>query len=148
MSSAASALVVHDGKLLLQRRAIEPWLGAWCAPGGFCSEGEDAASAAVRETFEEVGLLVEVTGYVGHWVDEYSSGGDDGLDPSYCAVSYFHARVVGDAEPLADGVESSEWGWFGPDELPHPLAPPANAEAIYAAWRESLGRRSGTEPKR
>lgn len=139
MNSAACALVVHDDKLLLQRRAIEPWLGSWCAPGGFCSEGEDACSAAVRETFEEVGVRIEVTAYLGHWVAEYSPGSDDGLDPAYCAVSYFHARLADDAEPRVDGVESSEWGWFAPDELPHPLAPPANAEAIYAAWREGLG---------
>jgi ADP-ribose pyrophosphatase YjhB (NUDIX family) len=147
MSSAVGALVEHEGKLLLLRRAIEPWAGAWCAPGGFCDEGESLADAAVREAFEEAGLRIELTGYLGQWVDEYSPGTDDGVDAEYCCVSYFHARVAGDPEPCADGVEMVEWGWFGPDELPRPLAPTGNGERIYAAWRESLsGRRPAPAP--
>jgi ADP-ribose pyrophosphatase YjhB (NUDIX family) len=137
MNSAAGALIVHDGKLLLQRRAIEPWLGAWCAPGGFCDAGEDLASAAVREAFEEAGLRIELTGYLGQWVDVYYAGTDDGADPSYACVSYFHARVVGSPEVRID-VESDAIGWFDPDDLPRPLAPPGNGEEIYAAWRKSL----------
>jgi 8-oxo-dGTP diphosphatase len=138
MSSAGGAMIVHDGKLLMQRRAIEPWLGAWCVPGGFCDEGEDAESAAVREAYEEAGVRIELTGYLGQWVDLYRPGTDDGDDPAYCCVSYFHARVVGSPEPRVDGVESDEVGWFAPDELPRPLAPPGNGERIYAAWRTSV----------
>jgi 8-oxo-dGTP diphosphatase len=136
MSSAAGAMIVHDGKLLLQRRAIEPWRGAWCAPGGFCDEGEDLEAAAVREALEEAGVHVELTGYLGQWVDLYTPGTDDGGDPAYCCVTYFHARVLGDLEVRIDS-ESDDIGWFAPDELPRPLAPPGNGERIYAAWRDS-----------
>lgn len=140
MHAASGAMIVHEGKLLLLRRSIEPWRGAWCAPGGFCDEGEDAAAAAVREAREEAGLAIEVTGYVGQWVDEYAAGSDEGDDPTYCCVSYFHARVVGDPHPQADGVEMAEVGWFDPDDLPRPLAPaPGHGEEIYAAWRGSRG---------
>lgn len=140
MSSASGALIERDGKLLLLRRAIEPWRGAWCAPGGFCDEGEDVAAAAIREAREEAGLEIEITGYLGQWVDEYYAPGEDGDDASYCCVSYLHARVVGDAEPRVDGVEMDEVGWFAPDELPRPLAPPARGEEIYAAWAASARR--------
>lgn len=139
MNAAAGALVVHDGKLLLLRRSIEPWLGAWCAPGGFCDAGEDVAAAAIRETREEAALEIELTGYLGQWVDVYTPGADDGDDPSYCCVSYFHAQVVGDPTPRLDDVEMDDWGWFGPDELPRPLAPaPGHGEEIYAAWARAL----------
>ena len=36
----AGALVVRDGRLLLVRRSMEPWLGWWDIPGGFCEEDE------------------------------------------------------------------------------------------------------------
>ncbi|MGH9036149.1 MAG: NUDIX domain-containing protein, partial [Acidimicrobiia bacterium] len=36
----AGALVMRDGKLLLMRRAHEPWLGRWDIPGGFCEVDE------------------------------------------------------------------------------------------------------------
>ncbi len=97
-SRAGAALVVHDGRLLLTQRALEPWLGLWCAPSGFCDGPEHSAATAVRETREEVGLHVRVTGYLGHWVDEYLPGGEGGVEPQYCAVSYYHAVPVGDLE--------------------------------------------------
>lgn len=134
MSSAAGALIVHDGKLLLQRRAIEPWRGAWCAPGGFCNEGEDLESAAIREAFEEAGVQIELTGYLGQWVDLYTPGSEDGEDPSYCCVTYFHARLVGSTELRID-AESDDIGWFAAEALPQPLAPPGgHSDGIYAAW--------------
>jgi ADP-ribose pyrophosphatase YjhB (NUDIX family) len=137
MSSAAGAMIVHDGRLLMQRRAIEPWLGAWSVPGGFCDEGEDVEAAAVREAYEEAGVRIELTGYVGHWVDLYRPGTDEGDDPTYCCVSYFHARVLGPPELRIDS-ESDDVGWFAPDELPRPLAPSGNGEKIYAVWRQAM----------
>ena len=59
--------LVHDeaGRLLLVRRANEPSRGLWCEPSGRCEPGESAAEAAVREAFEETGLVVRVVGPVG-----------------------------------------------------------------------------------
>ena len=51
---------MHDdaGRLLLIRRGREPGRGQWSLPGGRCEAGEDAATAAVREAYEETGLIV------------------------------------------------------------------------------------------
>ena len=137
-SRAAAALVVHDGRLLLTRRSHEPWRGLWCAPSGFCDGPEHPAQAAVRETFEEVGLEVRLTGYLGHWVDEYLPGRDDGTDPQYCAVSYYHAVPRYGLELRNQPAEVAEAVWFLPDELPADLAPPVNGAHIYAAWFDAL----------
>jgi ADP-ribose pyrophosphatase YjhB (NUDIX family) len=137
-SRAGAALVVHDGRLLLTRRALEPWRGRWCAPSGFCEGPEHPAATAERETFEEVGLRVRLVGYLGHWVDEYLPGGHDGAEPQYCAVSYYHAVPLDGLELRYQQGEVSEAQWFGADELPSELAPPRNGPEIFAAWREAF----------
>lgn len=49
----ADAVVVRDGKVLLQRRADT---GLWALPGGTIDIGESSAEAALRELGEEVGI--------------------------------------------------------------------------------------------
>jgi ADP-ribose pyrophosphatase YjhB (NUDIX family) len=137
-SRAAAALVVHAGRLLLTQRALEPWRGRWCAPSGFCDGPEHPVATAERETFEEVGLRVRVTGYLGHWVDEYLPGEEDGVEPQWCAVSYYHAVPLAGLELSYQPGEVSDAAWFAPDELPAELAPPVNGAAIYAAWRHAF----------
>jgi len=51
-----------EDKILLCRRAIEPKYGLWTLPAGFMENGETTAEGAVRETLEEAGARVEVTG--------------------------------------------------------------------------------------
>ncbi len=130
--------MVHDGRLLLTQRAHEPWQGRWCAPSGFCDGPEHPAATAVRETLEEVGLRVRVAGYVGHSIDEYLPGSEDGVEPQWCAVSYFHAVPVDGLELRCQQGEIAEAGWFEPDELPAELAPPVNGPRIYEAWRTAF----------
>lgn len=47
------AIVIHEGKVLLCRRAIEPRYGYWTLPAGFMEIGETMAEGAARETVEE-----------------------------------------------------------------------------------------------
>jgi ADP-ribose pyrophosphatase YjhB (NUDIX family) len=134
----AAALVVHDGRLLLTRRAIEPWRGLWCAPSGFCEAAEHPVACAEREALEEAGVRVRAVGYLGHWVDEYLPGAPDGTDPQYCAVSYYHAVPVEPPGAATGDHEVDEVAWFAPDELPAGLSPPRSGARIYGAWREAF----------
>ncbi len=61
----ALAVVLREGCLLLIERGFEPHLGHWSLPGGVIDEGESAEEAAVRETLEETGLVVEVVRELG-----------------------------------------------------------------------------------
>ncbi|OGR81538.1 MAG: hypothetical protein A2902_01025 [Elusimicrobia bacterium RIFCSPLOWO2_01_FULL_64_13] len=54
----------RDGILLL-RRGIEPARGSWTFPAGFVELGETVAEAAVRETREEIGVTIRITGLLG-----------------------------------------------------------------------------------
>jgi 8-oxo-dGTP diphosphatase len=124
--------VLQGGKVLLVQRAKDPWAGAWCAPGGFCDAGEHPIETVERETLEETGLRVAVTGYIGVWVDDYE---DDTAAPSIDVinVAYYTAVPLGGPEGPIDDGEVSERRWFARDELPRALAPPRTLSAVLAA---------------
>ncbi len=65
-------IVDRAGRLLLVRRAKEPQKGLLVFPGGFADPGEDAETGLRREVFEEVGLRVEVTEYLGSHTNLYT----------------------------------------------------------------------------
>jgi ADP-ribose pyrophosphatase YjhB (NUDIX family) len=125
-----------DGRLLLFRRAGEPWLGRWDLPGGFCEADEHPMTAAMREAREETGFEVEVTGYLGMWLDLYPDPADPDF-PKITLNAYYHGRVgaqVGSPDPH----EAAELGWFGPHDLPADCAFPNQAEPVLAAWRQAV----------
>lgn len=57
--------VVHEGKLLMVRRASRRGRGNWQVPGGFVEQNETIEEAVVREVMEESGVLGEVQGVLG-----------------------------------------------------------------------------------
>ena len=49
--------------LLIQRRNINPCKGGWALPGGYIDYGETWQEAAVRELYEETGVLTDKKDY-------------------------------------------------------------------------------------
>lgn len=128
-----SALVTHEGRLLLVKRGRDPWGGRWDIPGGFCDGAERQEDAAIREVREEAGVECELGEYLGAWVDVY----DDGL-PTLNA--YFHAAAASDAVGEPDGVEVTAIAWFAPDDIPTDIAFPDSQRAVLEAWRAATQR--------
>lgn len=114
-----------------------PWFGTWCAPGGFCEVGEHPADTAVREVREEAGLQVEITGYLGTWVDLYADDPGD-RDAEVINVAYYTAILASDEQAEADPVEVSEVEWFPWDALPTDLSPPGTLDSVLAAARAAV----------
>jgi ADP-ribose pyrophosphatase YjhB (NUDIX family) len=124
---------VRDGRVLLVKRAQSPWRGAWCAPSGFCDGDEHPILTAERETLEESGFPVRVTGFLGVWTGPY---GDD-ADTDTVAVAYYHAECTGDEVAAPDPVEVCDVAWFAWDEIPDKLAPPDRLPQVLSAWRQA-----------
>jgi ADP-ribose pyrophosphatase YjhB (NUDIX family) len=128
----ASALVVDAaGRILLARRAREPYRGLWDIPGGFLDETEHPLDALRRELREETGLEIEPLGFFGAWMDGYG----DGPGAQTTLNLFWTARVVG-GEPRPDD-DVDELAWFRADELP----PPAELaftqiSAVLARWQQ------------
>ena len=110
----------HEGRLLLVRRCDS---GAWELPGGRVDVGESAVDAAVRETAEEAGVEVVVTGLLGIFTDPghviRSSTGE--VRQQFAVL--FRGRAVGGV-PRGDRHETSEAAWVTVAELSR-LAIPA-----------------------
>ena len=85
-----------DGRVILIRRGIEPGLGLWAQPGGFLEIDETVSEAAVRETLEETGMLVEPGEIVGFYTRLEAA----------VVVLVIEARVVGGiAAPTPEALE-------------------------------------------
>jgi len=102
---AACTITLCSGSIVLLRRGNEPALGKWGFPGGYVDRGESVRDAALRETFEEVGLRASLTGIL----EVYSNPGDEVVVVVYAA----HA----DGAPTA-GDEALEVRLFRPEDLP------------------------------
>jgi len=112
LSTAAGVVRNDAGELLLGRRADT---GTWGIPGGIIEPGEEPADAAVREIFEETGVIampemlaaVTVSGPI-----TYRNG-----DQVRYLELLFRCRAVGGNAQVNDS-ESVEVGWHPAGNLP------------------------------
>jgi 8-oxo-dGTP diphosphatase len=121
------------GRLLLVRRCDS---GTWELPGGRVDVGETAVDAAVRETAEEAGVRVLVTGFAGLFSDPgHVVRSPDGEVRQQFAL-LFRARALGGV-PRGDLHETSEAAWVAPRDLPGlPMQP---ATRIWVDEALSIG---------
>ncbi|MFD4434173.1 NUDIX domain-containing protein, partial [Nocardia sp. NPDC058497] len=99
-----SVLVVdRAGRILMQRRGDS---GNWSLPGGVMEIGETLEECAIRETKEETGLDIEITGLLGIYTDpdhviEYG----DGEVRQEFAVTYLGRIVGGESSVSSESTE-------------------------------------------
>jgi ADP-ribose pyrophosphatase YjhB (NUDIX family) len=103
----AGAVVAHEGRILLCRRAIEPRAGFWTLPAGFLEAHEQPEEGARREVFEEACAEVILEGLIGIYTVKRISQ----------VQMFFRARFAG-AESFAAGDETLEAKMFAWEEIP------------------------------
>jgi 8-oxo-dGTP pyrophosphatase MutT (NUDIX family) len=131
------AVMARDGqgRLLLVR---DRDTGRWQTVGGGMDPEEQPADAAVREAFEETGLLVELTRVIGVYAGPlFRLTYPNGDLVSYVGIS-FAARVVGGAErPCEDEVD--RLGWFARAEALALTMAPHTRLLVEDAFRDAPG---------
>jgi len=106
-SAGVSVIGLDDaGRVFLVRHSYGS--GRWTLPGGGIGRGEDPAACARREMREELGCELELV--------ELALEFDEILFGAPHRAFVFTVRFAG--EPLADGREVIETGWFARDALP------------------------------
>lgn len=111
--TAATAFVQDGaGRVLLIHRSDN---GLWALPGGGQDVGEYIATTAERETHEETGYRVTVTGFIGVYSDPgHVIAYDDGEVRQQFALSF---RAALDGGELATSDETPNVRWVAPEEL-------------------------------
>lgn len=131
----ANAIVERSGSVLLVKLSYGPREGRWGLPGGLVESDETPEQAAVRETQEETGLVVELDGLVATYMRPPAARTADWAP---LLVVTYRAHIVGGELRIAP-EEVSEAGFFPRDELP-PLDELAWPSTIHGldAWKAFL----------
>jgi len=108
----ASILLIDGNKVLLGKRATEPFKGKYDVIGGFLKYGEDPIAGVLREVKEETGLKVKITDLLGIYMDTYGKGGESTLNINYIG------KIVSGKMKASDDVAELEWVPI--DKLPEP----------------------------
>lgn len=118
------AVIEHEGKVLLCRRAIDPRRGFWTIPAGYLELEESTAEGAAREAREEAGAEIEIAGMLA----VYSI-------PRISQVQVIYAARL--ARPdFAPGVETLEARLAAWDEIPWPDIAFPSVRWALTHWRE------------
>ncbi|MFJ2577276.1 NUDIX hydrolase [Kitasatospora aureofaciens] len=130
---AASVVVVDDaGRVLLQRRTDN---GMWALPGGKMELGESLGGCGIRETCEETGIHIEITGIVGTYTNPgHVFAYDDGEVRQEFSICLLGHPVGGE---LRVSDESHEVAWFTPTETDG-LPMVASIRKRLADWRSGV----------
>jgi len=124
-SSPCMGAIPLDGtRVLLARRGIEPFWGAWNTVGGFLDYGEDPLAGLMREVLEETGCRCRVLDFIIQTDDTYGEAGAALLN------SYYTVELLpGTLTPMDD---VSELCWFDLDQLPSEIPFVSDRRALEA----------------
>jgi 8-oxo-dGTP pyrophosphatase MutT (NUDIX family) len=112
LPTATAVVLDADGRVLLGRRSDN---GRWAPPGGIIDPAEEPADAAIRETYEETGVVAIPERLVSVGVSPpmtYRNG-----DQVQYLDHIFRCRAAG-GEARVNDSESVEVGWFALGALP------------------------------
>lgn len=107
------AAVFRQGKLLLVREAD----GRWALPGGWVDYDMTLRENAVKEVMEEAGMTVEPVRVIA--LHEHNLRNTLRFPYNICSAFILCRYVSGEFAP---NIETVGCAFFGPDEIPSPLA--------------------------
>lgn len=128
-------LVIQSERVLLGRRIGSLGAGTWALPGGHLEFGETVEQCAIRETLEETGLAIHITGF-GPYTNDVM------LEEGKHYVTCFVLAEFDRGEPEIREPDKCEgWSWFAWSELPDNLFQPLQ-NLVALGFRPAAGRAS------
>ncbi|MFH1308187.1 MAG: NUDIX domain-containing protein [archaeon] len=102
----------NDLKVLLIKRAIEPYKGNWAIPGGFLKINETVEEAAKRELKEETGIETV-------YLEQLYTFSQPDRDPRGRVITVTHLALVNSSElKLKASSDAAEAHWFSTYKIP------------------------------
>jgi ADP-ribose pyrophosphatase YjhB (NUDIX family) len=101
------AVIICDGKILLEKRKNEPGKGKWSIPGGLVELGESAKETAIREVREETSLEVEKPMLI-DVVDNVTRDENGEIKYHFVIVDYF-VKLKGGVPKASSDAAELEW---------------------------------------
>jgi len=101
------AVILDEGKILLEKRKNAPGKGKWSIPGGLVDLGEKMEQAVIREVKEETGLdvyeprLIDVVNYV--------SLSEQGAVKYHFVIVDYLVTVKGGKPKAASDADALKW---------------------------------------
>lgn len=139
---AVIAVIVHEGRTLLVRRANPPDAGLWGFPGGKIEFGETVKDAAMRELLEETGVVAQAQDII-TTLDILVHDPSGAMRQHYILIAVQCRWISGD--PVA-GDDAIEARWFPIAELdPDRIAMSADVDSI-ARRAQALASNPGENP--
>lgn len=123
-TSVVACILDADQRVLLTRRAIEPFRGQWVMPGGKIDPGESILAALHREVREEVGIEVVIEGLI----DVFEHLGV-GATNDHFVILYYRA-TPGSLELNPNHEECDAAHWVGAEALAGYDLPPGTRHIL------------------
>ncbi|WP_112664063.1 NUDIX hydrolase [Microvirga flavescens] len=106
--AAVLAVVVHEDRVLLVRRANPPDAGMWGFPGGKIDHGEAVEAAAIRELFEETAIRAQALGaFTALDAFDWSENGE--LRHHFVLIAVLCRWLSGTPQAGDDATEAAWW---------------------------------------
>jgi len=104
---SVQALVIKEGRILLQKRLREPSKGKWSIPGGRIELGEAIYEAASREVLEECSIEIEIERVLD--VADSILRDEEGRISYHFVLIYLLARYKGGDVKAQSDAEDVRW---------------------------------------
>ena len=131
--AAANLIIRHGSHVLLQKRSdmVDSWPNFWAFPGGKLDDGELFREAAIRETREEIGIIVNPADIKQEVMVAHRT--ITGVKTIYIG----QVEIYENSPAILESDLATDLAWFPITELPSPIIP------IHRAALDAIEKRIG-----
>lgn len=131
-AAVAAVIVDGDGRVMLSRRAVEPWKGMLDLPGGFVDPGESLEEALKRELREELDFEPADATYLCSYPNRYIFSGYMVRTTDAAFVCHADSHAF-EAKDDIDAIE-----WYAVDEMPMERVVAESIKNILRHYADSI----------